>query len=196
MNLVPQTEETIIPFVPPQQFGFMSGSSCADAGVSMTGSIVNTALNQQAEVQLVALDIKGAFDNVWWQDLLSHLRHIGVGGLAYQLFTPYLSEHALYVATAEGQSSVLAVSAGVPQGTIWSPLFFNLCICFLPFVVWFSSVIGYADDHTLLKIIPLKQDRLRAADELNADLVALSQFEKQWFMDFATLNTLLISLKT
>ena len=38
----------------------MSGSSCADASISMTGSIV-AALNQQAEVRLVALDIKGAF---------------------------------------------------------------------------------------------------------------------------------------
>ena len=55
---------------------------------------------------------------------------------------------------------------------------------------------GYADD-TLLKVIPLKSDRLRAADEINTDLMALSQFGKQWFMDFAPLKTksLLISLK-
>ena len=92
---------------------------------------------------------------------------------------------------------MLAVSAGVPQGAIWSPLFFNLYICLLPSVVNFSSVIGYADDHTLLKVIPLKSDWLRAADELNTDLVALSQFGKQWFMDFAPSKTrsLIISLK-
>ena len=53
-------------------------------------------------MRLVALDIKGAFDSVWWQSLLCHLRHIGVGGLAYQLFTSYLSERVMYVATAEG----------------------------------------------------------------------------------------------
>ena len=63
----------------------MSGSSCADVGVSMAGSI-DAALNQRAKVQLVALDIKGAFDSVWWRDLLCHLRQIGVGGPAYQLF--------------------------------------------------------------------------------------------------------------
>ena len=91
----------------------------------------------------------------------------------------------MYVATADGQSSTLTVSAGVPQGAVWSPLLFNLYIRFLPSVVQFSSVIGYADDHTLLKIIPLKQDRLRATDELNTDLTALFQFGQQWFMDFA-----------
>ena len=106
-------------------------------------------------MRLVALDIKGAFDSVWWRGLLCHLRHIGIGGLAYQLFTSYLSERTdfLYVTTAEGQSSVLAVSAGVLQGAIWSPLFFNLYIRLLSSVVNFSSVIGYADDHTLLKVI-------------------------------------------
>ena len=35
-----QLEKHITPFIPSQQFGFMSGSSCADAGISMTGSIV------------------------------------------------------------------------------------------------------------------------------------------------------------
>ena len=188
-------EKHITSFIPSQQFGFMSGSSCADAGISMTGSVV-AALNQRAEVRLVALDIKGAFDSVWWQGFLCYLRHIGVGGLAYQLFTSYLSERAMYVATADGQSSMLTVSAGVPQGAVWSPLLFNLYIRFLPSVVQFS-VIGYADDHTLLKIIPLKQDHLRAADELNTHLTAWFQFGQQWFMDFAPLKTktLLISRK-
>ena len=38
--------------------------------------------------------------------------------LAYQLFTSYLSKRFLYVAIAEEQSPVLAISAGVPQGAI------------------------------------------------------------------------------
>ena len=50
----------------------MSGSSCADAGVSMTGSIVS-ALNQRAEVRLVALDIKASLSFTtywcWWVGL-------------------------------------------------------------------------------------------------------------------------------
>ena len=44
-------------------------------------------LNQRAEVRLAALDIKGAFDSVWWQGLLCHLQNIRVIGLAYPLFT-------------------------------------------------------------------------------------------------------------
>ena len=47
--LLPRLQKHITPFIPSQQFNFMSGSSCADVGVSMNGSIV-AALNQRAEV--------------------------------------------------------------------------------------------------------------------------------------------------
>ena len=63
----------------------------------------------------------------------------------------------MYVASEKGKSSMLTVSAGLPQGAIWLPLLFNLYICFLPSVVRSSSVIEYADDHTLLKIIHLRK---------------------------------------
>ena len=47
--------------LPGYKFGFLKGSSTSDAGTSL------------AEVRLVALDIKGAFDQVWWDGFLEHL---------------------------------------------------------------------------------------------------------------------------
>ena len=38
-----------------------------------------------------------------------------------------------------------------------------------------SLIVGYADDHTLLKIIPDKPDRVTAASQLNEELEAISQ---------------------
>ena len=35
-----------------------------------------------------------------------------------------------------------------------------------------SLIVGYADDHTLLNIIPDKSDRVTAASQLNEDLEA------------------------
>ena len=56
---------------------------------------------------------------------------------------------------------------------------------------------GYADDHTLLKIIPGKSDHVTAASQMNEDLQAISQFGKIWHIKFAPAKTfsLLISLK-
>ena len=75
-------------------------------------------------------------------------------------------------------SDLYSVTAGVPQGAIWSPPLFNLYIRQLPTVVGNSLLVGYADDHSLLKIIPDKSDRFAAACQLNDDLQSLSQFSK------------------
>jgi len=60
------------------------------------------------------------------------------------------------MATVNGQSSALAISAGVPQ-VQYGHLLFNLSIHL--FAILCCSVfilIGYADDRTLLKVIPLR----------------------------------------
>ena len=57
---MPQLQRQILPHIP-EQFGFMKGSSTSDAGVFLT---ITSAVNHRAEVRLVALDIKGAFDHV------------------------------------------------------------------------------------------------------------------------------------
>ena len=60
-----------------------------------------------------------------------------------------------------------------------------------------SLLVGFADDYTLLKIIPDKSDRVTAASQLNEDLEAISQFGKIWQIRFAPNKTfsLLIPLK-
>ena len=60
-----------------------------------------------------------------------------------------------------------------------------------------SLIVGYVDDHYLLKIIPDKTDRTVAACDLNYDLAALYHFGLTWQIKFAPNKTssLLISLK-
>ena len=69
------------------------------------------------------------------------------------------------------------VTAGDPRG-LFGPLLCSICtyIRQLPTVVKHSLVVGYADDHTLLKIIPDKSEHVTAASQLNDDLEAISQF--------------------
>ena len=137
----------------------MRGSSASNAGISLA-STITTALNQLSEVRLVALDIKGAFDSVWWKGLLAHLWSVGFRGKVFQLFESYLSERYIRVVTQLDSSDLHPVTAGVPQGAIWSPPLFNLYIRKLPTVVEHSLIVGYTDDHSLLKIIPDKMDRI------------------------------------
>jgi len=101
------------------------------------------------------------------------------------------------VVTSQDSSTLYPITAGVPQGAIWSSPLFNLYICQLLTVVKHSLIVGYADDHTLLKIVSDKCDHLTAVSQLNYDLLAISQFDKVWQIKFAPSKTfsLLISLK-
>ena len=114
------------------------------------------------------------------------------------MFQSYLSDRYIRVVTSSDSSDLCRTSAGVLQGAIWSPLLFNLYVRLLPSVIKHSLVVGYADDHTLLMTIPAKNDRVVAANHLNADLTALYEYGKPWNIIFAPAKTssLIISLKS
>jgi len=89
-----QLQRQILPHIPSEQFGFMKGSSTSDAGVSLA-STITSAVHHRAEVRLVALDIKGAFDHVRWDGLLDHLWSIGCRDKVFYLLKSYLSNRYL-----------------------------------------------------------------------------------------------------
>ena len=45
--------------------------------------------------------------------------------------------------------------------------FQSLYICLLSSVVQFFFIIGYTDDHTLLKVIPVKEDVFKGTKSMN-----------------------------
>ena len=81
----------------------------------------------------------------------------------------------LFVGAHGDTSSRRTFTAGVPQGGIWSSILLNLYMRHLPAKVSYCNIFSYANDSTLLKVIPTKDDRIAAAEELNADLGCLSR---------------------
>ena len=82
-----------------------------------------------------------------------------------------MSNRYLYANAKE--SSKYPIQAGVPQGAVWSPMPFNLYVRQLPLQVHHSLLVSYADNSTLLKIVPLKEECKLAAEEINYDLNAI-----------------------
>ena len=143
----------------PRAIAPMRGSSATNTGITLA-SPINTAINQCTEARLVALDIKGAFDSVWWKGLLVHLWSVGFRGKAFKLFESYLSNCYIRVVTPLDSSDLHPVIAGASQGAIWSPPLFNLYIRKLSTVMKHSLIVGYTDDHSLLKTIQIEQQLL------------------------------------
>ena len=189
---LPQLRRRLFQFIPPEQFGFVPGAGVPDAGVLLVDEIAST-LEDREELRIVSLDLRGAFDRVWWRGLLAHLWNIGLRGHAYDLFSHYLSSRFFVVAANGVLSSQCPIRSGVPQGGIWSPLLFDLYIRELPRLIRHSSILCYADDITLFQRIS-RTCHVQCAAGLNADLQCLLSYGASWFLVFEPSKTQVLTV--
>ena len=106
------------------------------------------ALDHKKSAQIVFCDISKAFDRCWHAGLIFKLKSYGVGGSLLSWFQNYLSDRYQRV-VIRGQASELGlIEAGVPQGSVLSPLLLLTYINDLPAGVE-SNMKLYADDATV-----------------------------------------------
>ena len=120
-----QLYQHISTYMPFTRFGFVRGTGAQDCGTALA-LIAMQALECRQECQIVFLDIRGAFNSVWWGGLLQHLWSVGLRGKAYCLLHSYLCDRSLFVVAHGDTSCQKPFTAGVPQGGILCPILFNL----------------------------------------------------------------------
>ena len=113
--------------IPDCQAGFRKHRSCADHIVSLSTQI-KRALARKRDVFATFFDIKGAYDTVWHNKLLTKLVNIGVSGRMYVFIKNFLSGRTLRVRVGNDVSQVHKVDMGVPQGSIIAPTLFNIML--------------------------------------------------------------------
>lgn len=182
-----QVTKFLSEFIPDQQFGFKQGCGTDDYSMCLTTQL-QLALEQDSEALLVALDVAGAFDKVWGKALLTKLEKCGCRHKALKLFRSYFSTRYLYVVTMGIASGKKEYSAGVPQGGIWSPKFWNFFIQDLPALCLQSLLLKYADDCTMLNVFDQK-DMMGAIYDINADLKRVARWGKRWKTTFEPTKT-------
>ena len=81
----------------------------------------------------------------------------------------------------DGYRSKLVNVPGVPQGSVLGPLLFLLYPSELFFILE-NKLIGYADDSTLMAVVPSLGARVTVAESLNRDLVRVNAWCDLWGM--------------
>ena len=164
----------------PHQSGFCPGDSCVHQLLPITYDICKSFdANPSLEVRGIFLDMSEAFDRVWHEGLLLKLKCLGLSGKYYGLINSFLrSRHQRVVLS--GQSSKWSIKAGVPQGSIFGPLFFLLYINDL-LSRFLSNSKLFAEGTSIFSLV---KDHLNCSNKPNEDFSKISQWAYQWKMSF------------
>ena len=165
---------------PNLQFGFRKGLGTCDALLTISHT-VQKALDSGSEVRMVGLDFSAAFDRVNHAALIFKLKQFGVGGSFLNILIEFLTNRRQRVVVDGQFSDWRNVISGVPQGSVLGPLLFIL----YTHDMWFgleNKLVAYADDATLLAVIPSPDMRLSVSESINRDLAKINEWCKQWGM--------------
>ena len=95
------------------------------------------------------MDLSKAFDCLPHGLLIAKLRAYGLSEEAVKLLESYLSDRSQQVRLGTFTSTWEKLFKGVPQGSIFGPLLFNIFLHDIFYFVLRSTIYNYADDNTV-----------------------------------------------
>ena len=140
------------------------------------------------EARIVQIDFSAAFDRVNNPGLLFNLCSVGFGSSVLSVLTQFLSNRSQYVMVDGCRSKPVNVLSGVPQGSVLGPQLFLLFTEEL-FSVVENKLNGYADDSTLVAVVPSPGERVAVSESMNRDLNRVSVWCNLLGMKMNAINT-------
>lgn len=130
--------------LPAHQHGFRSQHTTMDSILRLhTETIKHTNFKR---ITIAAfLDVEKAFDRVWHDGLVYKLGKLQLSNTITQLIKSFLINRTGTVKIGSSQSVPFPIKAGVPQGSVLSPLLFNLYVADIP-TTDNTNTLMFADD--------------------------------------------------
>ena len=107
-----------------------------------------SALDKKQSAGLLTTDLSKAFDCIRHDLLIAKLHDYGVSIKPIRYIYDYLSNRKQRVRVNNSYSEWNNIKYGVPQGSIFGPLFFNIFLQDLFMLTEHYSMVNYTDDNT------------------------------------------------
>ena len=104
------------------------------------------------------------------QGILYKLCSMGIGGSVLSILTHFLSNRSQHVEVNSCRCKLVNFVSGVPQGNVLDPLLYLLYTSELFFILENNKLIGYANDSTLVAVMPSPGVRVTVAESLAQQL--------------------------
>jgi len=115
----------------PLQSGFRKNRSTIDHIIRLQDNVLKD-INNREHTLAVFLNFSKVFDMVCKNGLLHKLQEYGISGKIYKFVEVFLSDRKMQVWVGDALSEKVIMENGTPQGSIISPLKFNIMINDLP----------------------------------------------------------------
>ena len=169
----------------PHQWGFRRGLS-TDIAIGKFLERVIEGFNENKYGIGVFLDLQKAFDLVNHSLLLRKLHHYGLRGPTLDIIQSFLSSRKQGVKVNNVISSSLPVNIGTPQGSVLSPLLFNIfindlvnCSSELYFTLYADDTSVYLNDNNINSLF----------NNMNSELKKLSEWISSNFLSLNVKKT-------
>ena len=127
------------------------------------------------------IEFSAAFDRINHLGILYKLCSVGIGGSVLSILIQFLSNQSQQVMVDGCRSKLVNVVSGVPQDNVLGQLLFLLNTSEL-FSISEYKLISYADDSTLMAVVPSPGVRVAVAESLIRDLGRVSEWCNPWGM--------------
>ena len=167
-----------------EQEGFRRFRGTSQALLCFTRDIVNE-FNAKESTLAVMVDFEKAYDSVWRDGLLYKLDEKGIRGRIWIWLNSFLSGRTASCKLKHHEGEQFVSQVGLPQGSVLSPLLFNLFIEDI-----YENVSGkkvkFADDGTVWKT---GDDIQKMVREMELDLEEIKRWVKKWRMKLNVIKT-------
>lgn len=134
---------------------------------------------------MVFCDVSKAFDRVWHKGLIFKLKQLGIDGELLAWISNYLYNRQQRAVIKSCKSDYKRTNAGVPQGSVLGPLLFLIYVNDISESL-LSLTRLFADDSSLFYSATSIFD---IEGIINSDLQVLTNWAKQWLVNFNPLKT-------